>query len=573
MRELSSSLESIKDHYDVVVVGSGYGGGIAASRLSRAGKRVCVLERGREFRPGEYPNTAMALVGEVQSDLPLAHIGPATALFDIRYNPDINVVIGCGLGGTSLINAAIALRPDPRIFSDACWPAEIRDDAELQRYFGYAEAMLKPALYPDEYPRLPKLDAWQHNAEALQQPFRRVPLMVNFRELEGGINHVGAKQGPCVNCGDCVSGCNFGAKNTVLMNYLPDAVNHGAEIYTEISARRVERGAGRWRVPCTNPDGENALTVDADIVILAAGTLGSTEILLRSADSGLRLSKRLGSRFSANGDTVGFAYNTDRVIRGVGFGASAPGETKPVGPCSTGIMDLRDGRAVQDGMIVVDGAIPGALAAFLPGLLAAGAKLTGSDTDGGWRDELNEFARKVESKLLGARAGAIENTLFYLVVTQDDAGGEMYLEHDRVRIRWPGVGRQAPFETGSELMRRATQALGGTYIPNPAWNEFTNHSLVTGHPLGGCAMADDAGDGVVNHKGQVYAAAAGTSVHDGLYVMDGAIVPRSLGANPALTISALAERCCHHLARDHGWTIDTDLANRSTPQRPAQPSP
>jgi cholesterol oxidase len=559
MRSLSSSIERIKDFYDVIVIGSGYGGGIAASRLSRAGKRVCVLERGKELRPGEYPNTALALVKQVQSDLRLARLGLSTGLFDVRYNPDINVVIGCGLGGTSLINAAIALRPDPRIFSDAAWPTEIRHDIEIERYFDYAEAMLKPTLYPDDYPRLPKLDALELCAEVLQQPFGRVPIMVNFRDLENGMNHVGVEQGPCVNCGDCVSGCNYGAKNTVLMNYLPDAVNHGAEIYTEISARRIERRGRNWRVQCMNPDGDQARSLDADIVILAAGTLGSTEILLRSAQTGLPLSGKLGSRFSANGDTVGFAYNTDHVIRGVGFGAHAPGEAKPVGPCSTGIMDLRDGRAVQDGMIVVDGVIPGAVAAFLPALLAAGAKLTGTDTDSGWRDELNELAREVESKLFGARAGAIENTLFYLVVSQDDAGGEMYLERDRLRIRWPGVGRQTPFEKASEQMRDATQTLGGTYIPNPVWNEFTNHNLVTGHPLGGCAMADDAAHGVVNHKGQVYDTATGTSVHRGLCVMDGAVVPRSLGVNPALTISALAERSCHYLARDHGWTIRYEL--------------
>ena len=555
MKRLSWPAERIKESYEVVVIGSGYGGGIAASRLSRAGKHVCVLERGKELHPGDFPNTAAALVSQVQSDLPLTHLGSGSALFDVRYNSDINVVIGCGLGGTSLINAAIALRPDPRIFTDAAWPGEIRQDSEMGRYFDHAEAMLKPNRYPDGYPRLPRLDAMEHCAEALQQSFARVPVMINFRRLENGLNHVGAKQEPCVNCGDCVSGCNYGAKNTVLMNYLPDAVNHGAEIYTEISARNVERHLGNWRVECIGSHADRTLTIDADIVILAAGTLGSTEILLRSARRGLPLSDTLGSRFSTNGDTVGFAYNADHVIRGVGFGMHQPDSTKPVGPCSTGIMDLRDGRAVQDGMIVVDGAFPGAVAAFLPALLAAGAKLTGTDTDSGWRDKLNELAREFDSKLIGARTGAIENTLFFLVVSHDDARGEMYLEHDRLRIRWPGVGRQLPFAKASDQLRDATRALGGTYIPNPVWNELTNHNLVTGHPLGGCAMADDAARGVVNHKGEVYNAATATSVHRGLYVMDGAVVPCSLGVNPALTISALAERSCHHLAQDYGWIL------------------
>lgn len=118
MDRLSRPAGSIKAHYDVVVVGSGYGGAIAASRLARAGQEVCVLERGRELQPGEYPNTKLSLLRETQTDLPLAHLGSPTALFDLRYNEDINVVAGCGLGGTSLINSGASLRADPRIFED-----------------------------------------------------------------------------------------------------------------------------------------------------------------------------------------------------------------------------------------------------------------------------------------------------------------------------------------------------------------------------------------------------------------------------------------------------------------------
>jgi len=227
----------------------------------------------------------------------------------------------------------------------------------------------------------------------------------------------------------------------------------------------------------------------------------------------------------------------------------------PTGPCSSGIIDLREGRSPQQKMIVVDGVIPGALATFLPALLAAGARLRGQDTDGGLKDKLAELAREIEGKLHGPATGAVRNTLFFLAVSHDDARGEMYLDDDRLRIRWPGVGKQAPFRGARDEMHEATRSLGGTFIPNPIWNEWTNHNLVTGHPLGGCAMADDAERGVVNHKGEVYDATGSTSVHAGLCVMDGAIVPRALGVNPALTIAALAERCCHHLARDRGWHI------------------
>jgi cholesterol oxidase len=120
----------MKDHYDAVVVGSGYGGGVAASRLARAGQKVCVLERGREIQPGEYPKTMLAAVRELQIDTPAGHVGSRTGMFDMRQNGDINVFVGCGLGGTSLLNASVSLKPDPRVFEDTRWPQTVRDDVD-----------------------------------------------------------------------------------------------------------------------------------------------------------------------------------------------------------------------------------------------------------------------------------------------------------------------------------------------------------------------------------------------------------------------------------------------------------
>src|SRR5271166_4074090 len=118
MNRLSSPVENLKEHYTVVVVGSGYGGGIAASRLARAGQQVCVLERGREFQPGEYPDTLPEVLSQAQIDTPLGHTGSSTGLYDFRANDDINVFMGCGLGGTSLVNANVSLSADPRVFQD-----------------------------------------------------------------------------------------------------------------------------------------------------------------------------------------------------------------------------------------------------------------------------------------------------------------------------------------------------------------------------------------------------------------------------------------------------------------------
>jgi cholesterol oxidase len=173
-------------------------------------------------------------------------------------------------------------------------------------------------------------------------------------------------------------------------------------------------------------------------------------------------------------------------------------------------------------------------------------------------DVLRERERELETAVHGAHAGALNNTMTFLVMTHDDGAGEMVLEDDRLRIRWPGVGSERIFEQVSARLTEATAALGGTYVRNPIWTKFLHKELVTVHPLGGCVMGETAAEGVVDERGRVFSG-DGEAVHEGLYVCDGAIVPRSLGVNPLLTISALAERCCALLAEDRGWTIDYSL--------------
>src|ERR1039458_10506838 len=123
MARLSSPIEDIKDHYTVVVIGSGYGGGIAASRMARAGQSVCILERGKEFQPGEYPDTELEALREVQTRLPDCDVGPPTGLYDFVVGNDINVFLGCGLGGGALGDAEVALQAGPPGFA-APRPAE-----------------------------------------------------------------------------------------------------------------------------------------------------------------------------------------------------------------------------------------------------------------------------------------------------------------------------------------------------------------------------------------------------------------------------------------------------------------
>src|SRR5690242_4454096 len=149
-QRLSSPVAAIQDYYDVIVIGSGYGAGIAASRLSRAGKKVCLLEKGKEFLPGEYPRTAEQAVKEMQFNTPETRIGPRTGLYDFHLNRDISVYKGCGLGGTSLVNANVSLLPEPRVLEKENWPAEIlKDPDSYWRNVERARHMLQPAQYPE----------------------------------------------------------------------------------------------------------------------------------------------------------------------------------------------------------------------------------------------------------------------------------------------------------------------------------------------------------------------------------------------------------------------------------------
>jgi cholesterol oxidase len=560
---LSSPLHELKPHYDVVVVGSGYGGSIAASRMARAGRSVCLLERGRELQPGEYPDSAAESFHEFQVDTKEHHFGRPDGLFDMRVNDDMNVFVGCGLGGTSLVNANVALPAEPRVWEDERWPQAVRDDRDgLAEGYRLATEMLKPGPFPQELAPLPKLAALEAAAGAMKAPFYRPPINVTYKD---GVNHVGVYQQACHLCGDCVSGCNYGAKNTTLMNYLPDARNRGASIFTQVKVDRVDRKDGRWIV-FFRPVGSGRevfdappMFVTADVVMLGAGALGSTEILLRSREAGLPLSDAVGHRFTGNGDVLGFGYNCDRAVNGIGFGDHAVGELPPVGPCITGIIDLREQSTLEDGMVIEEGVVPGGLSSVLARVFEVAAGLIGKDTDHGAADFFRERGREIEMLLEGAYRGALHNTITFLVMTHDDGAGRLELEDGRVRVKWPGVGSQPIFPRVAERLNEATAALGGEYVKNPMWSKLMRHDLVTVHPLGGCVMGEDASSGVVDADGRVFASSSGSAVHDGLYVCDGSIVPRPLGVNPLLTISALAERICSRIAAQRGWQLDHSL--------------
>ncbi len=536
---LSLPRDAMKAAYDVVVVGSGYGGGVSASRLSRAGQRVCVIERGREFPTGSFPDRFPELRRELRLNDGKMRSGSRTGLFDFRLGADIHVLVGCGLGGGSLINAGVGLRPDARVFADAAWPEAVAKDGLLDLGFERAEEMLRPSRYTDA-PQLTKYRALEVASKSFGQSPVAAPVVVSFEDT---VNPAGVTQAACTLCGDCCSGCNVGAKNTVAVTYLPDAKAHGAEIFTELSVSHVEKRSGGWRVhfaPSEEKDGE-ARFVDAKTVVLAAGTLGSTEILLRSRDRGLTLSDRLGHSFSANGDIIAFALGGRERVNAVGVGEPPKFTGDTVGACVAGQIELPDEETLDNSMVIQEGVMPSALAPLLPVFFIAGGRILGA----------------AKSLIKGVYQGPLSRLHTFFVVSHDDAKGQIKLDKGHAQIHWPNVGEQPVYARVDAALTKAAKAVGAHYIKSPMAATMGTKPA-TAHPLGGCGMGEEAASGVVNHKCQVFAGVQGEGVHAGLYVCDGAVVPRSIGVNPLLTITALTERAMVHFARDHNLGFDTD---------------
>lgn len=547
MQPLAQPIDVIRPHYDVVVVGSGYGGGVAASRLARCGRSVCVLERGREVPTGAFPARFPDIRRELQITGRL-QMGSPTGLFEFRNGRHIHVLVGCGLGGGSLINAGVAMRPDARVFEDPAWPVAIMDPL-LEKGFARAARMLRPATDPEANQRI-KYQALERASTALGVPPRPAPVAVTFEET---VNPAGVRQPACTLCGDCCAGCNVGAKNTIALTYLPDARAHGAHMFTGCAVRTVLRhGERRWRIDFEPSDARSASaperrSVTADIVVLAAGTLGSTEILLRSREAGLALSDRLGERFSANGDIIAFGYGAKVPVNAIGVGHPPKADVPPVGACVAGQVELRDDANLDNSLYVQEGVMPSAVAPLLPVMFLPGGRLLGA----------------AQSLIQGVYKGPFSRLHTFFVVSHDTAAGRMVLRDNTVAIDWPDVASQDVYARVDAVLEKTVAANGGKYVKNPLAGTMIGTVPATAHPLGGCATGEDAAAGVVDHKGRVFNGRVGNSVHDGLYVCDGSIMPRSLGVNPLLTIAALTERAMIHLARDRGWHFDeAPLAER-----------
>ena len=540
---------------DVLIVGSGYGGAVCAARLAaqrRRGVRIAVLERGREWVSGTFPaqlagfnpfSRRPSWVGEQLSRNPLG-------LYSFHGRGDFEVVVGSGLGGTSLINCAVAVESEELVFRQAAWPVQLREKKVLRDYYRRARRMLDARATPED--RFPSklrthLDAAQILRARGEWDATAYPaeLAVTF---DGRTNRQGIRQHACVQCGDCATGCNVGAKNSLDMNYLPLAWVQGAELFTQVEVEHVERVDGAYRVHYVHRPGpgheEQRGWLTSRVVILAAGTLGSTGILLRSQRrNGLALSSWVGRGFSANGNYLGFVdYQLANPpvttnTAGVGIAQGAPGV--PVGAAIQGVIDFRRGeRPLHRRVVVEDLAHPSAHVQGVALLMLA---------------DLNRAIT-----LLGCG--------------HDSASGEIRLDADGLAVRWPDYDRETSHVELMNVMQTYARAHGGRFRP------FAPARNLTAHPLGGCRMGATVADGVVDHRGRVFDARRGAgedTVHPGLYVMDGSIIPTALGNNPLLTITALAERAAELLVGDpaHAALFSAPEAPPPTPAPDPQQSP
>jgi cholesterol oxidase len=302
-------------------------------------------------------------------------------------------------------------------------------------------------------------------------------------------------------------------------------------VFTETCVSHVTKSTdGTWRVFTGGAHGARVVT--ADSVVLAAGTLGSTEILLRSRERGLSLSDRVGHRFSANGDIIAFGYGAKTRIDAVGVGHPPRVEGVVVGASVSGQVEIVDREDLSRSMTIQEGAMPSALAPMLPVMFVPNGRLLGA----------------LQSLVSGVYKGPFAHLQMFFAVSHDSASGVFTLDGDRMHLSWPGAKDEAVYQRLDDALSKIVGAAGGSYVKNPLAGTVMGHQPATAHPLGGCAMAPDRSGGVVDHRSRVFDASksGSTDVHDGLYVVDGSIIPRSLGCNPLLTITALAERAMMH---------------------------
>jgi len=511
--------------YDVVVVGSGFGGSVAALRLTEKGYRVAVLEAGRRFDEASYPKTSW----QVRSFFWAPKLG-CYGLQRISLLKDVMILSGAGVGGGSLLYANTLYEPLPPFYDDPQWRdiTDWRD--ELAPAYDQAKRMLGAVANPT---MTPADDVMKAVAEELGvgDTFHPTPVGVFFglpgvAAEDPYFGGVGPERRGCIQCGECMTGCRHGAKNTLLKNYLFLAERGGATIRDLTTVESVKPVAGGGYEVVTSPTGRlgrqgggpRGRTFRADHVVLAAGTMGTQRLLHRLRDDGVLpgISSRLGQLTRTNSEAIlgarTFRSDAD-FTRGVAITSSFhPSDDTHVEP-------VRYGRGSN-----------------------AMGFLTTALADGDGRSRMLTWVREVARhpvsmvRNLSLRHWS-EQTIIALVMQTRDNSITCFTKRGLFGRRLTseqGHGEPNPtwIPAGHDVARRIARRIGG--FAGGGWNDVFNIPM-TAHFLGGAVIGDSAETGVIDPYHRVYG-------YPGLHIVDGSAVSANLGVNPSLTITAQAER-------------------------------
>ncbi|MCY7317309.1 MAG: GMC family oxidoreductase N-terminal domain-containing protein, partial [Ramlibacter sp.] len=480
--------------YDVVIVGSGYGGALAAAEL--AGRKtghgqdvkVLVLERGKEYVPGMFPSSAQEMPSHVR--VHRSQSGETTGyhdgLFDIRIGPDVCALVGNGLGGGSLINAGVMEVPKwefvPRMPDTLKSYLNAVTFQEVKQSLGAATGKTDNTI--ELHTRAPEGTAKTRALKSLDPgKFRYPALTVEMLE--------DAELPRCELCGDCMTGCNVGAKKSLDTSLLLTAFHLGAQIRTGASVKSVERSAepGLWEVAVVFT-GESlrrrhkTLRIRAGKVILAAGTLGSPEILMQSQRFALKFSPRLGQQFSCNGDNILAMQDAGQPTNPVAREhESLQGRT--VGPTITGIIDVDvnvdmkvNERDSGPPFMIQEFAVPAALKRIFDEAVTTSSllhRLAEKDSqahggEGRGTDPLAVNQKKMDKVLLLGLIGHDESSgrLKLPVIGPME---EPRVAEGRIQIDWPDVKNSRmlddAYDRAKDLILRQPSKL--PVLANPLW--------------------------------------------------------------------------------------------------------
>ncbi len=429
------------------------------------------------------------------------------------------------------------LRPNLDRLRKAGWPRAVVGDGLFLQGLDLAETMLGVAPVPRPE-RFAKHAGMLKAAASANIPLHLPSMTISHAP---GPNVSGVMQYGCRYCGDCWSGCNVGAKNTVGITYIADAVDYGASVFCESRAQSISKTETGWEVVVNDLSQRGAeWHIEAPILVLAAGTMGTNELLLRAQQRGLKLSAKLGEKFSANGDDLVIASDLEVPVHAVatGYPPQGPRGALPVGPHSMALVDLGD----EDGPLWVhDGTMLTMMAALAP-----------------LKDVLElKFGGALQLLAQGIFGDRLSRSQVLYVVSHDDASGRLRLQRDHVVVDWPGYSAAPERLRAERKVKEMIEGMGGEFNANPFAMSVFGGNRIIAHPLGGCAMAETVQQGVVAPDGRVFDPSKGpTGVHDGLYVCDGAAIPSAVGVSPLLTITALAERTMALLAKQLGRKLD-----------------